>query len=108
MEFPDKITIGEKYGPAMEITDQTEVDAYFEACVEHCMRFDRSREEAEEIERANLGYYAGYRDFETRQRVERLFNAVHPVFGSVANGEPTAEEAFAAGATWAGVATPQP
>ena len=102
MEFPDKITAREKYGPAMEITDQAKADAYFEACVKHCMQFDRIRAEAEEIERANLGYYAGYYDFKTRQRVERLFDAVHPVFGSVANGEPTSEEAFTAGATWAG------
>ena len=106
MEFPDKMTMDEKYRPAMEITDRSEADAYFEACVEHCMKFDRSREEAEEIERANLGYYAGYCDWETRQRVERLFDAVHPVFGSVANGEPTPEEALTAGATWAGATAP--
>jgi hypothetical protein len=31
------ITIGEKYGPAMEIKAQAEADAYFEQCVEHCM-----------------------------------------------------------------------
>lgn len=106
MNFPDKITYGEKYRPAMSITDQTEADDWFEACVEHCMRFNRTRAEAEDIERENLGYYAGYYDFETRQRVERLFGGVHPIFGSTANGEPTPEEAFNAGAMWAGVAIP--
>ena len=36
--FEDQVTISDKYGPAMEITDQEEADAYFEACVKHCMR----------------------------------------------------------------------
>ena len=31
MEFERKITLGEKYGPAMEITDQSEADEYFAA-----------------------------------------------------------------------------
>lgn len=93
-----QITIGEKYGPAMKITDQAEADVYFEKCVEHTMGHGKSREEAERIERSNLGYYAGYYDSETRERVERLFRCSHPVFGSIAqNGPPTAEEAFRKG-----------
>lgn len=93
------ITIADKYGPAMIINDQTEADAYFEQCVVHSMRVGRcDRGAAEEIERRNLGYYAGYYDNETRERVERLFRCVHPVFGSIAkNGPPTLREAFAAG-----------
>jgi hypothetical protein len=92
--FPDQITIGDKYRPAMTIEDQTEADAYFEQCVEHTMRFGKkSREEAESIERANLGYFAGYYSHDTRRRVERLFRCAHPIFGSIAqNGPPTAEE----------------
>ena len=54
------ITINEKYGPAMKMTEQAEADAYFEECVQHCMSFGRTREEAEKIERGNLGYYGGY------------------------------------------------
>lgn len=94
-----KITIGEKYGPAMEITDQAAADAYFGECVEHCMIFhDKTRSEAETIERANLGYYAGYYSNETRARVERLFKCAHPVFGAIADkGAPTPEQAFAMG-----------
>ncbi len=38
MHIPDDATIGAKYGPAMEITDQAEANAYFEACVEHVLR----------------------------------------------------------------------
>jgi len=98
MELKINITTGEKYGPAMEITDPDKAAEYFEACVVHCMSFGTSRDEAEKIERANLGFVAGYYDNETRARVESLFSCEHPVFGSIEkNGPPTAHEAFAAG-----------
>jgi len=96
-KFPKKITIGKKYEPAMEITDPQEASEYFEACVVHTMGFDKTREEAEKIERINLGYFAGYYDHETRLRVERLFNCEHPVFGKAKDGVPTPEEAFEMG-----------
>lgn len=73
------ITIIEKYAPGMKITEQAEADQYFEKCVEHCMkRFQKTREEAEVIEKFNIGYFAGYYDRETRKRVEKLFKAAHP------------------------------
>jgi hypothetical protein len=92
-------TIGEKYGPAMKITDQAAADAYFEACVQHNMsRGNNDRAEAERIERSNLAYCAGYCDHETRERVERLFRCAHPIFGRIAErGAPTPEQAIAAG-----------
>lgn len=97
-DFPSQITIGDKYQPAMELTEQSDADAYWEKCVRHSMSFGKSREEAEQIERANLGYFAGYYDHETRARVERLFRCAHPVFGAIAdNGPPTPGEAFEAG-----------
>jgi len=92
--FADKITIRDKYAPGMTITDPVEAAEYFEACVEHTMRFGPARAKAEVIERANLGYYAGYYDTETAQRVYHLFGAAHPIFGTTA---PTPEEALAAG-----------
>lgn len=97
--LPEKMTIGEKYDPAMKITDQAEADAYFQICVDHSMTYHRkTREEAEALERINLGYYAGYGSSETRERVERLFRCSHPVFGSIAKvGAPTTEEALAMG-----------
>lgn len=89
-------TIGELYDPAMTITDQATADAYFQQLV--ARHVDRTRQQAERIERHNLAYYAGYCSHEIRERVERLFFCKHPVFGSIAeNGPPTAEEAFAAG-----------
>ena len=92
------MTIGEKYGPAMEMADQAQADAYFEDCILHSMSHGKTREKAEEIERANLGYFAGYYSDETRARVERLFRCQHPIFGAISEkGPPTSEEAFNAG-----------
>jgi hypothetical protein len=51
-------------------------------------------EAAERLERVNLGYFTGYYDTATAQRVLALFKAAHPIFGTTA---PTPEEAFAAG-----------
>ncbi len=96
--FPACVTTGDKYGPAMLITDQADANAYFERCVVHNMTFGQSREEAEHINRVNLGYWAGYYSNETRQRVEKLFHCAHPVFGAIAKvGSPTPEQAFQAG-----------
>lgn len=97
--LPDKITIGDKYGPAMAMTDQAEADAYFEACVEHAMRFNgNDAAAAKKVEKQNLGYCAGYYGTETRERVERLFRCAHPIFGSIAtNGAPSVADALNAG-----------
>ncbi len=83
IDFPAEMTIRDKYAPAMEIADQAEADAYFERCIQHTMTFGADRLEAERIERINLGYYAGYYDAETQERVNRLFKTTHPVFGDV-------------------------
>lgn len=56
------------------------------------MSFGTTREEAETIERTNLGYFAGYYSHATRERVERLFRCAHPFFGSIAEKEPMAPE----------------
>jgi hypothetical protein len=108
--FPRRITIGAKYGPAMEIAEQAEADAYFERCVLHTLLYwdgegPVTREKAEALERTNLGYYAGYYGTETRARVERLFKCAHPYFGTIAeNGTPSPETAFNIGAAIGGAA----
>lgn len=84
LDFGATATYEEKYDPAMAITDQAEADGYFERLVQHNMSFGTMREEAEGIERANLGYWAGYYSHATRERVERLFRCAHPFFGSIA------------------------
>lgn len=101
--FSEKTTMREKYDPAMSITEQAEADAYFKRCVEHTMCYAEdpryaTREGAEDVERQNLGYFAGYYDSETRRRVERLFRCAHPVFGSMEQfGKPTPDAAFQSG-----------
>jgi hypothetical protein len=87
-------TIGELYDPAMEITDQAEADAYFERLVNLAMSGGMPRDQAEALQRENLGYWAGYFGPETRDRVLRLFNAPHPFFGTK---NPTDDEAIVAG-----------
>lgn len=60
-----------------------------------------TREAALALERSNLGYLAGYDSFEVRQRVEALFQAVHPIFGTTAKGPVTPEVAFTLGQAYA-------
>jgi hypothetical protein len=101
--FPDDATNGQTLGPAMEITEQAEADAYFETLVQHGMRLDPSlgRELAVKNLRGSLGYWAGYYGHETRLRVERLFRCTHPVFGSAENGLVDPKDAFEAGKAFA-------
>jgi len=97
--FPAAISIGDKYDPATKIADEAAADAYFARCVEHTMRVAGvGQDEAVSIEKANLGYWAGYYDNETRARVERLFRCAHPIFGAIAErGPPSPAECLAAG-----------
>lgn len=90
--LPEKLTIGEAYDPAMKIMNADDASAYFER---QMTRFGRTRAHAEEIERSNIGYYAGYFDEATRRRVRELFTASHPIFGD--DFAPSAVKALAAG-----------
>ena len=97
----DRLSIGELYGPAMDIASQAEADEYFELLVERNLRVNagHGRAAAESVERQNLDYYAGYFSNETRERVEKLFRTAHPFFGALAvNGPPTVETAYNIGA----------
>lgn len=118
-EGKEKLTYGEALSPAMEITDPEDAKQYFDAYVEFQIKHMKDqknqllemaakggnidvnamlRAEAEKICKSNLGYFAGYCDSETRERVERLFCCAHPVFGSIAdNGAPTPEQAYEMG-----------
>lgn len=81
------LTYGECLKPAMEITEEADAAQYLEAYCAYIQtdiskkgtRPDRMT--AQQIAKNNLGYFAGYYDRETRERVERLFNCQHPVFG---------------------------
>lgn len=89
---------------AMDITDEADAEQYLKDYVAHIQSVldkEPPRKDgmsAAAIASANLGYYAGYYDNETRERVERLFKCSHPIFGSIAKvGAPTPDQAFEAG-----------
>jgi hypothetical protein len=87
-----------KYGSAMSLTSQEDADQWLDWIVTDNMQHsNNSRITAEKIERANLAYFAGYEDHQTRLRVEELFNCVHPALGPAKNGAPTAEECLKIG-----------
>lgn len=92
------ISLFDKYNPAMQITTQEKADEYFYECVQHCMLTALeagqvlNMGEAAEIERQNLGYFAGYYSHETRLRVEQLFHCVHPAIGAAAEGQKSPAE----------------
>jgi len=100
-----KVTYRDTLRPAMEITDEQEAKEYLDCYVTYLVtQFGITVKRAEEDARSNIGYYAGYYNSETRQRVKRLFNASHPIFG---DKTPTPEEAFAAGKKFAEDRYPQ-
>lgn len=100
-ENKDLLTYRECLGPAMEITDPQEAAQYlndYVAWQEKHMTEASVNYTVEEVCKINIGYYAGYYSSETRERVERLFNTSHPIFGSIkSNGSPTPEKAFSMG-----------
>ena len=94
------MTYRESYDPAMAITDQAEADKCFEGLVKQHLKVapEDTRERTIEVQKMNLGYWAGYYSTETRVRVERLFSCAHPIFGSIEeHGQPTFQEAIDTG-----------
>ena len=92
------------YHDAINVTTQKAADEVFKLLTDECMRLRKergespTREKCENIQRSNLGYYAGYFSNEVRERVERLYKCEHPIFGAIAKkGPPTPEQAFAMG-----------
>jgi hypothetical protein len=98
----NSVTFGDVLGPAMKIEDQAEADQYLADYVKWLEdRWSSGKEikttkmSAIECARHNLGYYAGYYDEETMERVNRLFMTEHPIFGTNTNISP--KEAFEKG-----------
>lgn len=102
-ENKEILTYGDCLKPAMEITDETDAIQYKKDYIAYIQKSldkkpDPNSKTAKETVNINLGYFAGYYDDKTRERIERLFNCSHPVFGSIkSNGRPTAQESFDAG-----------
>ena len=97
----DILTYSECLDPAMKITNIDDANQYISEYIKYINKSKNDIFESEKIAKSNLGYYAGYYDSETRERVERLFMCQHPIFGSIKeNGVPTAKEAFEAGLSY--------
>ena len=93
--LPENATIGDLYSPAMKITSKKEAEEYLEKLIERNIKItSNSREKATSIEKANIGYFAGYYGTKTAQRVYKLFMTSHPIFGT---SQPTPKEAFEKG-----------
>lgn len=84
IEFPkDGNTIGELYGPAMEIDNEADAQFYLGELVKRQMEvWNMSEDEARTSVLANLGYYAGYYNAATFDRVMKVFKTAHPIFGA--------------------------
>jgi len=64
------------------IYDKKTAKRYWDALIKwHTKRTGHTRKKAIKIEASNLGYYKGYYDIETIDRVTKLFRCIHPIFG---------------------------
>jgi len=92
----------------MDVRTKEEADAYFEKLVKLQVDHGVHRDIASKVIKGNLAYWAAYGDDERRERIERLFDCVHPFFGSIKElGSPTAHESFQLGANRAAGTGPQ-
>lgn len=117
-ENKETLTVGECLSPAMEIKDPETAKQYLKDYIAYMKdNIGWTQEENnvwlgdlkisnyalddlsfESIAKCNIGFYAGYYDNETRERVEKLFDCGHPVFGKIAElGLPSQEESYECG-----------
>ena len=81
----ETLTYGECLDPTSKITDQADADQYKAAYIAYQkmhMKGDRNDKglTAEDIVNSNIGYWSGYYDSETAERIKRLFKCNHPIF----------------------------
>ena len=68
------------YHRATEATTQDEADQMLELCVQACEGAGHARQDAEQIARDHLGFFAAsYCDAAARERVYRLYRTENPV-----------------------------
>lgn len=98
----------ELYDPAMEVQTKEEAEACFKVIQDRYSEDGVYPEISDKIIKANLGYWAAYGNAERRERIERLYDCEHPIFGMIKQlGSPTTEEAFELGANRAKGSGPQ-
>lgn len=98
-----RLNFQDALAPAMDVQNEKEASEYLTDYINYLNQFfpngvNDEGQTPEQVAKINLGYFAGYYDNETRERVEKFFMCSHPVFGAIKiNGAPTNEEAFACG-----------
>lgn len=112
IKFDGKKSLSVNMNAAMDIKDADEAKQFLDDYVEFLREKNSWTIETcfnvangdlffeEELAKKNLGYWAGYHSVKTRERVERLFDCEHPIFGRYAEmGSPTNKEALECGRT---------
>lgn len=92
-------TIGEIFDTALNLakTNKYEAGVFYNTYVDYVSDTNGcSHEEAENIVKSNLGYFAGYYDAKTCDLIYEVYCTEHPVFGKKPYGI-SPEDAFKAG-----------
>mgnify|MGYP003393479473 CR=1 FL=1 len=99
MDNQKRGTYREQFESALKCESLEEAELWMEKEVQYYVEhYEKQPIEAINIIKVNLGYMAGYYDDATAKKIHRLFNAVHPIFGtSTYHRDTSAEEAFKIG-----------
>lgn len=75
-------TIRQVFDEALACETKEQADQWLGAEIErHRVEFNQTPSEARSVILKNLGYYAGYYDDATAQKIYRLYGANHPIVG---------------------------
>lgn len=78
-------TMGEIFNAALDVAKTGNGDrcqAFLTSYVEYIVsESNHNVDEAENIAKSNLGYFAGYYNSEVYETINKAYGAVHPVFG---------------------------
>jgi hypothetical protein len=78
----EKLTYGDLLHPAMKVKTKKGADLFKREYSRYLIEiFHKTPEKAESIVRSNVGYFSGYCDQKTMDRVRKLYGFGHPIFG---------------------------
>ncbi len=99
-------TYREQFESALKCESSEQAELWMEKEVQHYVEHhEKQPSEAMNIIKVNLGYMAGYYDDAVAKKIHRLFNAVHPIFGTSSyHRDISGEEAFEIGKAFGKVA----
>ena len=70
------------YTAVCEAKTKAEMKARFSELLEACKKkFGGTKRKYSKMQLSNVGYFAGYYDDKTRERVSKWLGAEHPIFG---------------------------